>query len=494
MHNPQPGNMYTDTTYTPLTAIMHPWMNRLIRDRALLCRLLETNGSPIHLHHAGPFAENVTLFEKVFEQHHITGAIYYARKANPCTLFVNTSQQLGIGIDTASYLELKQCLEMGCDSHKLVVTAAIKNEQLVRLALKHDVLMMLDNEDECKFVNEMAGRLGKVAEVGIRISGFQHNGEKIYSRFGFDTDRVASFIISKLGKGTTYEKLRYKGFHFHLHGYSTHQRSEALIRSIELADELLVKSIPTAFIDMGGGILINYLSSAVQWKMFWSELKKAIRGERTAITFNNDGLGYQMIHAQLHGNPDVYPFYNELPKELFLDEVLSYSDIKGTKVASMLKERGIELRIQPGRSLLDQSGCTFANVIHRKKDSRGDWLVGLQMNRSQLSSASADFLLDPIFICKSDQNAKKRPFTGFLTGGYCLETDILLKRKLLMPNGISAGDVVCFPNTAGYMMHFNESRSHLFEFARNLVIGEAEGKMIVQPDLIESDTTAWRRT
>ncbi len=428
--------MHTDQhtyTYPPLTAIIDPWMRKVFANRPFLEKLFQEYGSPINIHHKGPFEKNYKRFTQIFDKHKLPHTIFFARKANPCKEFVKESNRLGFGVDTASYLELKQCLDMGCDPKKLVLTAAIKNEQLVYLALQHDVLMILDNEDECRLVNRLAGELGKTAEIGIRISGFQYRGNKLYSRFGFDTDHVVEFITSYLGRGNEYENLQFEGFHFHLNGYSAEQRSEALLQSIHLADGLLNQEIRTSFIDMGGGILMNYLSSASEWKTFWSELKKAVRGERRPFTFGNTGLGYELINGKLHGEPDVYPYYNELSKEDFLDEVLSYQNHKGETPASMLRERGIEIRIEPGRSLLDQTGFTMAKVIHRKKDSQGNRLIGLEMNQSQLNSSSADFLLDPVFIQAKKNSREMRSTPVFFTGGYCLEQDIILKRKAAMP-------------------------------------------------------------
>lgn len=54
----------------------------------------------------------------------------------------------------------------------------------------------------------------------------------------------------------------------------------------------------------------------------------------------------------------------------FLDDVLSYQNKKGASPASLLRERGIKIRMEPGRSLLDQTGITMAKVIHRKKIHR----------------------------------------------------------------------------------------------------------------------------
>ena len=468
--------------YPPLTPIINHWMKKVFANHPFLDGLFQKYGSPINILYTDPFEENYEQFAQLFDKHKLSHTIFFARKANRCKIFVKESKRLGFGVDTASYLELKQCLDIGCDPKKLVLTAAVKNEQLVQLALQHHVLIILDNEDECRLVNRIAGELGKTAKIGIRISGFQYNGDKLYSRFGFDTDHVVEFITSHFGRNNIFKNLQFAGFHFHLNGYSTEQRSEALLQTIHIADRLKTHNIRTSFIDMGGGILINYLSSQSEWEKFWEELKKAVRGERQPITFGNDGLGYEIIDGNLHGKPDVYPYYNESPKEVFLDNVLSYRNQERETPAELLRERGIEIRIEPGRSLLDQSGFTMAKVIHRKKDSRGNWLVGLGMNRSQLSSSSADFLLDPVYIPTQKKSREMRSTSVFLTGGYCLEQDIILKRKIVLPCLPEPGDIVCFPNTAGYMMHFYETRSHLFEFSTNLVLDESSGTMVVQKD------------
>ena len=139
----------------------------------------------------------------------------------------------------------------------------------------------------------------------------------------------------------------------------------------------------------------------------------------------------------------------------------------------MLKALGLEIRIEPGRSLLNQTGMTLARVAHRKQDAKGLWLVGLEMNMSQMMSSSEDFLLDPyvMYADKSDSNA---PVDVFFTGAYCLERDVLLKRKISLPQLPSIGDFVAFVNTAGYMMHFFETEAHLFDLSQNLSFSDKD--------------------
>ena len=212
---------------------------------------------------------------------------------------------------------------------------------------------------------------------------------------------------------------------------------------------------------------MNYLTDKKEWEIFRAELKKSVMGERNPITFGNNGLGYEMINGSLHSEPDVYPYYNETPKEHFLEAVLTNKTENGVTPAGMLRERNIVLRMEPGRSLLDQTGMTMARVIHRKKDQRGDWLVGLEMNRSQLMSSSADYLLDPVLIPMQKSAGDSIPAAVYFTGGYCLEQDVILKRKIALPHLPYIGDIICFPNTAGYMMHFYETQSYLYDLTTN---------------------------
>jgi diaminopimelate decarboxylase len=466
---------YTDRkteAYPALTPIIAPWMERILRDKEKLISMFEQHGSPINIHHTKPFAENYNLFAGVMNGHQLSHTIFFARKANKCRAFAREAKRQGFGVDTASYTELKECLELGPDPQKLVLTAAIKTEKLVRLALQNRVLMILDNADECQMVNQIAKELGKKPGIGIRISGFEFKSRKLYSRFGFDIDDAPDFIINHLSEGNRYENLTFSGFHFHLDGYSIEQRSAALSQTVKVADILQNHGIETRFIDMGGGFLVNYLKDKTEWETFWNELKRAVRGEREPVTFGNNGLGYKLVGGKLQGEPDVYPYFNETPKEKFLDAVLSRSLHGGDTPAKMLRERNIELRMEPGRSLLDQTGLTMARVIHRKKDQNGDWLIGLEMNRSQLSSSSTDFLLDPIFISMNPAQQSEKPVFVYFTGGYCLEQDVILKRKIALPHLPEIGDIVCFPNTAGYMMHFYETQSHLYDFSANLVLDE----------------------
>ena len=453
------------------------WMHELFNNQSVVKGLVERYGSPINVHHLPSFNNNCEMYKQVFESYGLKYRIFYARKANKSRGLVKQAFASGIGVDTASFKELEQSLALGGNSENLVLTAAIKTEPQIELAIKNGVPIILDNEDECVLTQAIAKRIGQKANVGFRISGFTVDQEKLYSRFGFDVDEVANFIASYVGENKSFDMLSVTGLHFHLDGYSTYQRSVSLVASIQIFSKLKEKGYAMSFIDIGGGILMNYLEDEKEWNTFNEQLKKSVLEDSNDITFNNNGLGFRLEDGQLRGKLNTYPFFNEINKESFIREVLDFvDDQSGLSVASLLVKNGVELRIEPGRSLLDQVGMTIAKVIHRKKDAKGQWLVGLEMNMSQMMSSSADFLLDPFMLYNSEVE-KNENVDVFFTGAYCLERDVLLKRKITLPRLPAIGEYVAFVNTAGYMMHFFETEAHLFELSSNLMFTGSNEKL-----------------
>ncbi|MEP3380264.1 MAG: Y4yA family PLP-dependent enzyme [Maribacter dokdonensis] len=460
-----------------LTPKTSDWMHELFNNQSVVKGLVERYGSPINVHHLPSFNNNCEMYKQVFESYGLKYRIFYARKANKSRGLVKQAFASGIGVDTASFKELEQSLALGGNSENLVLTAAIKTEPQIELAIKNGVPIILDNEDECVLTQAIANRIGQKANVGFRISGFTVDQEKLYSRFGFDVDEVINFIASYVGDNKSFDMLDVTGLHFHLDGYSTYQRSVSLVASIQIFSKLKEKGYAMSFIDIGGGILMNYLEDEKEWNTFNEQLKKSVLEDSNDITFNNNGLGFRLEDSHLRGKLNTYPFFNEINKESFIREVLDFVDTQsGLSVASLLVKNGVELRIEPGRSLLDQVGMTIAKVIHRKKDAKGQWLVGLEMNMSQMMSSSADFLLDPFMLYNSEVE-KNENVDVFFTGAYCLERDVLLKRKITLPRLPAIGEYVAFVNTAGYMMHFFETEAHLFELSSNLMFTGSNEKL-----------------
>ncbi|MFL4475338.1 alanine racemase [Paeniglutamicibacter sp. MACA_103] len=443
----------------PLTARLEPWMERLLADAEGCRDLIATFGSPLNLHDFSALGRNADQLRAAAARHAVDFQVYLARKANKTIGAIDQAVATGCGIDVASFHELDQCLGRGVDPGRIIVTAAVKSQALLRLALENDVVVSLDNRDEAADLQEAAGSLGVRARVALRLAS--SNTLLPPTRFGLRSADWLEFLGGRHDRAG----LEVAGIHFHLNGYSAGHRALALAESVELVDALAGLGHAPAFIDMGGGIPMSYLDSAAQWTGFWEALAGQPAGSED-ITWKSDSLGA----VGTGPSKDVYPYHQSPVREEWLDSVLaSRSSGTGSSIAELLVERNLQLRCEPGRSLLDGCGLTLATVAFGKERSDGVPLLGLHMNRTQCRSTSADFLLDPILIHAAEPRRPREPFSGFLVGAYCIEEELILRRRFEFPLGAAPNDVIAFPNTAGYLMHIVESASHQLPLAVNLL-------------------------
>jgi diaminopimelate decarboxylase len=270
------------------------------------------------------------------------------------------------------------------------------------------------------------------------------------------------------------------GVHFHLDGYAAEDRVDALGEALELVDQLRERGHRVSFVDIGGGVPMTYLDDAAAWELFWGEHRSALAGHREPLTFEGHGLGLASHAGEIIGRPSVYPYYQHPVRRQWLEIVLQgqVSTRAGRQTAAAaLRSRELQLRCEPGRSLLDGCGLTSARVEFRKQRRDGTWLIGLVMNRTQCRSTSDDFLVDPLLVDGARRDPKPA-IEGYLVGAYCIERELLTWRRLRFPHGAEVGDIVVFPNTAGYLMHSLESASHQIPLARNLIAGSLDAPFL----------------
>lgn len=429
---------------------------------------IERWGSPLNVIVPQPLLANIASLENVANEFDLDFRVYFARKANKCLTLVDTASAAEAGIDVASLAECEQVIERQVSSDAIICTAAIKTRELIELCIKNSITLAIDNQDELDLISQVAARLEKEALVALRVSGFNHQGVKLDSRFGVDVDNAVPFVGQE-AFSSPQSLLRLIGLHFHLDGYSAHERISAIQQSLKLVDAIRALRHPIDFLDIGGGIPMSYLESESQWDQFWESLHNSLLERTAPITYRNHSLGKAVFDGQVHGRANVYPYFQKLCRGEWLKSILEATANSNATVAEGIRQRSLQLRCEPGRSILDGCGATIARVAFTKRHPSGDWLIGLEMNHTQVRTGSDDFLVDPLVVQNAAMRRDGEQMEGYLVGAYCTESELLTLRRLRFPQGISAGDLIVFPNTAGYLMHFLESRSHQFPLAKNVI-------------------------
>ncbi len=454
---------------TPLTGRLEPWAVEIMADPALLGGLLESHGSPVNVIDPRPLARNAAELSAAAERHGVRMRIFFARKASKALCMVDEALANGLGIDVASERELEQTLARGAGGGDVILTAAVKPRALMELSCEAGVTVAIDNLDELDLARAVARASGQQLSVALRLAPAVAANRAEGTRFGFTTGEAIEVARACPPESV----LAIRGVHFHLDGYDASARSEAIPEALEVVDSARLRGHRVGFLDIGGGIPMSYLEDEGQWDRFWREHRRGLLDEAPQLTFGGEGLGLIAHEGAIIGSPAVYPYFQRLTRGAWLDEVLGAAAPRGGTVAGALRSSGVELRCEPGRSLADGCGLTAARVEFRKTRPDGTHLVGLAMNRTQCRSTSADFLVDPLLLRARSAGggaAAGSPTEGYLVGAYCIERELLTWRRLRFPRGVAVGDIVVFPNTAGYLMHILESASHQIPLARNLVV------------------------
>lgn len=436
-----------------LTARLEPWMVNLLADQNKCRAIVDEFGSPANVHVPGVLPRNADELIAAGDALGVDVRVFFARKANKSLAFVDAAREAGHGIDVASHRELAQTLGRSVTGERIILSAAIKPEPLLALAIDHGVTISLDSERELERVAAIAIKHDRTANVAPRLAPDPWRLPP--TRFG---QRLHEWQTTL--SGVIDERIRIVGIHAHLHGYAVHDRAIALEEALSLVDFLNARDHHLEFIDLGGGVPMSYLDDKVEWDEFLAANDRAIRGEGAPFTWNDVPL------------TNFYPFHQQPTRGSWLSELLQTAitvDGSSGNAASHLNTRELRLHLEPGRALLDGCGLILTTVAFVKKRSDGVSLVGLEMNRTQCRTTSDDILVDPILV--PGPEATRPPASeAFLVGAYCIEDEIIVKRKIHFPDGVAEGDIVAFPNTAGYFMHIVESASHQIPLARNVVL------------------------
>ena len=429
----------------PLEPKRFEWSQELLADPEACNTLIEQYGSPVNVLNPGPMQANIDELVEAGKRSGVETKVFYARKANKGLVFADTARDTGNGVDVASENELRQVLDHDVPGDRIILSAAIKPDRLLQLAIDNGVVISADNRAEYDRIRNLAEASGQTARVAPRLAPDPETmpptrfGERLADWAGHLREPSASVSIV--------------GVHAHLHGYAAADRSAALRECMQLVDALTNAGHAPEFIDIGGGVPMRYLEHEEQWNDYQDAIAAQRAGYAQPFTWKADPLR------------NTYPYWQEPTRGVWLEQVL------GSGVADGLRERGLRLHLEPGRSLLDGCGVILARVAFVKTRSDGLPLVGLEMNRTQCRTTSDDYLTDPVLVKRTPHG---EPVEAFLVGAYCIEDEIILRRRIRFPKGVAPGDIVAIPNAAGYFMHILESASHQIPLAKNVVWPEGE--------------------
>jgi diaminopimelate decarboxylase len=235
---------------------------KLFAEEVSVTKLAEEYGTPLYIYSAATFRRHFEAFDSAFSGlNHMT---CYSVKANSNLSILKMLGEMGAGMDVVSGGELFRALKAGIAPEKIVYSGVGKRDNEIREALTAGILMFnVESTAELIKINEVAGDMGKVASISIRINPdvdpkthpYISTGMK-ENKFGLDIEQ--SLDAYKLA--LELENIEPVGMDCHIGSQLTSIEPflEALDKLLAFYEKLKDLGVDIKYLDLGGGLGINY--------------------------------------------------------------------------------------------------------------------------------------------------------------------------------------------------------------------------------------------
>jgi diaminopimelate decarboxylase len=225
-------------------------------------KLIDIYGTPVFIYSKNFFRERFLEFDKAFEKvHH---KIFFASKSNFNLNVIKIFSDLGAGIDVNSSGELYRALQSGVNPKNILLTGVGKTKDEIILGLENDVLLIkAESIQEVKLISKLASKLGKKADVALRVNPDVDPKTHPYISTGlaenkFGIDSASAIEIFK--ECSNLPNVNMCGIDMHIGSQITTVEPfvEAVIKMSELTKKIISAGIKIKHFDIGGGMGVIY--------------------------------------------------------------------------------------------------------------------------------------------------------------------------------------------------------------------------------------------
>ncbi|MGF1774619.1 diaminopimelate decarboxylase [Vibrio wakamikoensis] len=235
---------------------------QLWAENTSLTELAEQYGTPLYVYSRATLERHWNAFDKSVGDHpHL---VCYAVKANSNIGVLNVLARLGSGFDIVSGGELERVVAAGGDPSKVVFSGVGKTAQEMRRALELGIKCFnVESEPELERLNQVAGEMGVVAPISLRINPDVDANTHPYistglrdNKFGIAFDRAPA--VYKFA--SSLPNLAVHGIDCHIGSQLTDIEPfiDATDRLLALIDQLRGDGVDIRHLDVGGGLGVVY--------------------------------------------------------------------------------------------------------------------------------------------------------------------------------------------------------------------------------------------
>ncbi|MFI2818580.1 diaminopimelate decarboxylase [Vreelandella piezotolerans] len=227
-----------------------------------LTQLADKLGTPCYVYSKATLERHFRAYTEALGGHpHL---ICYAVKANSNLAVLGLLARLGAGFDIVSVGELERVLKAGGDPSKVVFSGVAKQPQEMARALEVGIKCFnVESRPELERLNAVAGELGQVASVSLRVNPDVDAGTHPYISTGLKDNKFGIPVDDALEVyqlAASLPNLRVTGLDCHIGSQLTETAPflDALERLLVLMERLREHGIEIDHLDLGGGLGVPY--------------------------------------------------------------------------------------------------------------------------------------------------------------------------------------------------------------------------------------------
>ncbi|WP_440210036.1 diaminopimelate decarboxylase [Actinobacillus pleuropneumoniae] len=352
--------------------------------------IINQHGTPAYIYSRAALERHWHAFDKAFGAHpHL---ICFAVKSNSNIALLNVMARLGSGFDIVSQGELERVLAAGGEPSKVVFSGVAKSHSEIQRALEVGIRCFnIESIAELHRINEVAGQLGKIAPISLRVNPDVDAHTHPYISTGLKENKFGVSVtqareVYRLAK--TLPNVKITGMDCHIGSQLTELQPflDATDRLIVLMEQLKEDGIELHHLDLGGGLGVPY-------------------------------------------NGEEPPHPTEYAKAL-LEKLKGYADL--------------EIILEPGRAITANAGILVTKVEYLKaNEDRNFAIVDTGMN-DMIRPALYEAYMQ---ITEVDQSLTREKAVYDVVGPICETSDFLGKGREL---AIEQGDLIAMRSAGAY--------------------------------------------
>ena len=323
-----------------------------------LKKLVDRHETPTFIYDSNLIKNSFYMLKKIMDP--LNGKIHFAVKSNDNLGIIKYINSLGAGADVVSIGELKRCLKVSVKPKDIIFSGVGKQKDEIEFAINKNIKQLnAESIEELKDIIKISKNIKKKVNVALRVN--LDINAKTHKKISTGDENSKFGII--------YDDI--------VHAYK------------------LIKD--ASFINPYG-LAIHVGSQLFDYDVFFHTFSKI---KNLAVELKN--LGYEVNHLDLGGGFGIdYTMKNSVNYKSF-----------SKALNEVFKNNEFQLSIEPGRSLIAESGVLLTKVIRTKSTNYKNFLIvdAAMNNLIRPTLYNAIHSIQPLKI-KSDRSSKKYDIVG----------------------------------------------------------------------------------